>query len=66
MSVLQKNRDVLLKEIRVAKVLPVLRKHLPETLIGEIENQLTIRRFVYNNHTRGCLFIFAHFVWEGK
>ena len=46
MSVIQENRDVLLKEIRVAKVLPVLRKHLPEFLISDVENQLTIRRFV--------------------
>lgn len=46
MSVIQANRDVLLKEIRVAKVLPSLRKHLPEFLITDVENQLTIRRFV--------------------
>ena len=47
MSVLIENRDVLLKEIRLPKVLPVLRKHLPEFLVSDIENQLTIRRFVY-------------------
>ena len=55
MSVLSENRDVLLKEIRVARVLPTLRKHLPEFLISDIENQLTIRKYVLGANFPGVI-----------
>ena len=43
-SVILANRDLLLRELRVARVLPFIRNDMPEYMITEVERQLTIRK----------------------